>query len=97
MRGAGEADRGVGDGQPPVGLTGDRWAESERVRQGQLAAGEAGHHVAGAAPAVGRLRGVADHDQLCVLALGEEHLLNDRVGVLSLVEQQELTLDPRPP
>jgi hypothetical protein len=53
-----------------------------------------GHHVPGAAPAVDRLGRVADHHQLAVGALGAEDLFNNWVGVLGLVEQQEVRFDP---
>lgn len=41
------------------------------------------------------LGGVADHDQLGVFALGEEDLLDDGVGVLGLVQQQEVGVEAR--
>ncbi len=42
------------------------------------------------------LGGVADHDQLGVVALGEEDLFDDGVGVLGFVQQQEVGVDTRP-
>jgi hypothetical protein len=39
---------------------------------------------------------VADHDELGMVALAEEDLFDDRVGVLSLVPEQEVGLDARP-
>jgi hypothetical protein len=55
---------------------------------------EACHHVPGPAPPVDGLGGVADHDQLGVTALGFEDPLQDGVGVLGLVEEKEVGLDP---
>lgn len=92
-RSAGQADRGVGQAQPPVGLVGEVGAEAEGPGQGQLGAVEPGHDVFGAAPLVDGLGRVADHDQLGVLALGEEDLFDHGVGVLGLVEQQEARVD----
>lgn len=67
----------------------------ERVRS-EGGGVEAGHHVAGAAPAVDGLGGVADHDELGVRALGGEDLLQDRVGVLCFVEEEEVGFDSWP-
>ena len=61
----------------------------------ELGAVEAGHDVFGAAPVVDGLGGVADHHQLGVVALGEEDLFDDGVGVLGLVEEQEVGVDLR--
>lgn len=93
--GAGETDGGVGQVQPAVGFFGEAGAEAEGPGQGELGAVEVGHDVFGAAPVVDGLGGVADHDQLGVVALGEEDLLDDGVGVLGLVEEQEVGFDLR--
>jgi hypothetical protein len=84
-----------GDGEPPVGLDGYGGAEAERLREGAKGSVEPAHDVTGAAPAVDGLCRVSDHDQLCVSALGCEHLLQDGVGVLGLVEQQEVSSQRR--
>lgn len=94
--GAGQADRGVGQAQPAVGFCGEVGAEAQGLGQGQLGTVEAGHDVFGAAPVVDGLGGVADHDQLGVVALGEEDLFDDGVGVLGLVQEQEVGVDAGP-
>lgn len=78
-----------GVGEPAVGFVGDGGTEAERPRQGQSDTVEVGHDIAGAAPAVDRLGGVTDHDQLRVPALVAEDFLQGGVGVLGLVEEQE--------
>jgi hypothetical protein len=80
----------------PVGLGGDRGPEAEGACEGQLRRVESGHHVAGAAPAIDGLGGVADHDQLGVVPLGGEDVFEDGVGVLGFVEEEEVCLDLRP-
>jgi hypothetical protein len=49
----------------------------------------------GAAPVVNGLGGVADHHELSVVALGEEDLLDDGVGALGLVQEEEAGIDTR--
>lgn len=82
--------------QPAVGLGGEGGAEAEGLRQGQVGAVEAGQDVFGAAPPADGPGRVADHDQLGVLALGEEDLFDDGIGVLGLVQQQEIGLNAGP-
>jgi hypothetical protein len=86
--GAVQADGGACDGEPAIGFGGEVGAEAEGLRQAQGGAVETGHDVAGAAPAVDGLGGVADHDQLGVVALGGEDLFDHGVGVLGFVQQQ---------
>lgn len=92
---AGQADGGIGEFEPPVGLVGDQRAEAEGACEGEVGGVEAGHHVAGAAPAVDGLGGIADHNELRVVALGGEDLFQDGVGVLGLVQEQEVGADAR--
>lgn len=89
----GQADEGVGKGEPAVGFGGQRGTEAEGAGKGEAVASEAGHDVAGAAPAVDGLSRVADHDDLGVFLLGEDDVLEDRVGVLGFVQQQEAGLE----
>ncbi len=94
--GAGKAKRNTGEVEPAVGLCGKVGAETEGLRQGQAGAVEAGHDVLGSAPVVDGLCRVTDHDELGVAALGQEDVFDDRIGVLCLVQQEKVGVEPRP-
>ncbi|GHH29530.1 hypothetical protein GCM10018780_87700 [Streptomyces lanatus] len=79
--------------QPAVGFGCEVGSEAEGLGQGQLGAVEAGHDVFGAAPLVDGLGGVTDHDELGVVAMGEEDLFDDGIGVLCLVQEQEVGVE----
>jgi hypothetical protein len=93
---AAQPERRAEQAEPLICLTSDRGAEAERLRQRQpRIGGEARHGVDRAAPAVDRLAAVADQDALGV-ALPLDHVGDHGVGVLGLVQQHEVALQPRP-
>jgi len=91
--GTGQPQVRLGVAEPPVGDVRNRGPESERPGQLDLRGGEAGDHVPGRAPGIDLLGRVADADPLD--GLGEEDRLQHRVGVLGLVEHDELTRQDR--
>lgn len=89
-----QPDGCVSEREPPVGLFSEEGSEAEGTGQREVRGVEACHDVPGSAPAIDRLSGVADHDQLSVGALSSKHVFQDRVGVLCFVEEEKIGVDP---
>lgn len=80
------------DTQPSTG-PGPKAEVQQPPSVGDACAFEVGHDVFGAAPTVDGLGGIADHDQLGVVALAGEDGFQDGVGVLGLVEEEVVGVD----